>query len=291
MMTPFSLRTTSTFVALLSFLGVVLIASSAHGSSAALSPTARDQLLTSLGPDPGAADTILDTLVRVMEGHGWTVFDPSEGTALPEELENCRMGSPCAWRLRRQLDVDLLVGVVVTGDEGANAVRVTVLGEQGIGYVSAAPVDRELQENAYLFATADAVRGALSRWSGASLAAAVPQADPVVVSAGPADEGEEREERTEPSPLNWWLGGLLLAGSAPGLGYAINTLAREGDCVQPLPEGQCGGRVRFREGAAIFGSVGLAFLAGGLTILIAQPFRMRASVSTEHAGLVAEGRF
>lgn len=97
-------------------------------------------------------------------------------------------------------------------------------------------------------------------------------------------------QRTEASPLNWVLGGLLLAGSAPFLGYAINTLVREGECVRTFGDG-CATRIRFREGAGLFLVAGLGFAIAGFAVFIGQPVRLRVEAGTSSARMKLEGRF
>jgi hypothetical protein len=90
--------------------------------------------------------------------------------------------------------------------------------------------------------------------------------------------------------LNGFLGGFLVAGSVPVLGFAINTAVRDGQCVTELGGG-CVERVRFREGAGVFLGAGLLLLGGGLYTLLARPIRMQVTVDAGAAYLDLSGTF
>ena len=88
----------------------------------------------------------------------------------------------------------------------------------------------------------------------------------------------------EPSPLNWIVGGTLVAGAVPALAVALNTAFRQGDCVGMIDaEGRCQRQVDFGARSAVLLGVGVVALLGGGFVLIAQPFEVEVQAGTDHA--------
>jgi hypothetical protein len=96
--------------------------------------------------------------------------------------------------------------------------------------------------------------------------------------------------KTKASPLNWWLGGALVLGSAPLLILPLRTLARDGDCAERNADGQCTGRVEFTTRSAVLLGAGLAALITGASIVVVQPFTVDVEASPGHALLTLRAR-
>ncbi|HJL15984.1 MAG TPA: hypothetical protein RMH99_10020 [Sandaracinaceae bacterium LLY-WYZ-13_1] len=237
------------------------------------------------GVGPEARDAAREALREVLVNEGWTVFGLDEvSTDLPPRMASCAPDDRCAFELRSMLDVDVVVGLRVWGTEGAvERVAVVVVGVRGVGHRALAEVT---EERPLPFAVAEAARGALALWETVRTTEALPPPPPDDDRAEGFEEGH-----LEPSPINWFLGGLLVLGSAPVLGYGINSAVRDGDCVAEGPGGTCTERIRFREGAGIFTALGATLLAGGVLTWILQPVRVAVHADVEQASIVLSGRF
>ncbi len=97
---------------------------------------------------------------------------------------------------------------------------------------------------------------------------------------------------TDPSPLNFILGGLLAAAGIIALTPPIVTLGQNGECTRLAPDGFCEQEAHFGAVSGVLLGVGLAALAAGAVVLIAQPFRVSvASDGTTGAMLTLTGSF
>ncbi len=235
------------------------------------------------GSGVGAAprDEAMGHLRRTLENEGWTLYDIEDvSTALPPELSACGPDDQCAWRLREMLDADVAIGLRVWGTEDqVERLAVVVTGVRGVGQRTLAVVDETLP---LPFAVAEAARAAVQTWSSGALEpGGAPSTEPL--APGP-------QSHLDGSPLNWFLGGLLVLGSAPMLGYAINTAVRHGDCTEGETE-LCTRRVRFEEGAGLFMGIGAAVLISGVVVLALQPIRVAVSATEDSAAIQVEGRF
>lgn len=219
---------------------------------------------------------------EVLEGEGWTVFDAAEVSAsLSPELALCGPDGACALELRALLGADVAVALRLYGHgDEVSRVAVLVFGARGVVHRHEAEVDPEA---GLPFAIAEPLRATLSTVN-TGRSEGPPSVTPAVVRVDPS-------VRVERSPLNWFLGGFLVLGSAPLLGYGINTLARDGECVAPGPGDTCTERIRFEEGAGLFLGLGAIVLASGLFVLIAQPIPLFVHVTPESASLGAGGTF
>jgi hypothetical protein len=240
-------------------------------------------LLPALGGDPIDADTITEVrrwAREILEGEGYQVFDAADvARQMPEVLRTCGPADRCAFELRAVLGADVAVGISLEAANGGIArVRVSVTGARGVAHRAEAVVDPEA---GLPFALAAALRSALSAYTvGRSVD---PQPSRPLPPPTPA-------LRVETSPWNWVLGGFLVLGSAPMLGYAINTAAREGECVRES-SGGCTSRVRFQEGAGIFTAVGVGTLLAGVIILVTRPIPVFIVADSESAALHWQGTF
>ena len=263
--------------ALLAFALLSVLPASASASSAAMLPRVGGS-----GVGPEAREEARALLRASLTNEGWTVYAAEEvSTALPPALGACGPEDACAWELRAMLGADVAVGLRLWGtEERVERLAVIVTGVRGVGHRTLAEVTEEAPIE---IALPEAVRTALSTWSTGALSptAAPPRGESV--DPAPANH-------LEGSALNWFLGGLLVLGSAPMLGYGINTMVRDGDCIEGSPE-LCTRRVRFEEGAAIFTALGAAVLIGGVVVLAVQPIRVAVTASESSAGLRVEGRF
>ena len=233
------------------------------------------------GVGPAAREEALEAARRVLENDGWTVFSIAEASApLPAHLSSCGPDDRCAYELRAVIGVDATVGLRLYGTEReVERVEAVVVGLRGVGHRASVRVepDRPLP-----FAMAESIRAATSMWSsGAEL-----RGDAESIEHAPA-----REIRRESSPLSFALGGLLVLGSAPLLGFGVNTAVRDGECVTDGPGGTCLERVRFREGAGIFTGLGAALLIAGIVVMIAQPIQLTVVVDDRSASLRVRGSF
>lgn len=239
-------------------------------------------LLPALGGDAVAAETQSEArrIARdVLSGEGFTVFDALEiRRELPPELRTCGPQDRCGFSLRALLEVDLAVGVSLHLAHGAR-VGVVVTGARGVAHRAEALVDPEA---GLPFAIAEAIRGALTAWTAGRSLESTPELAP---------EPGRMATHLEPSLLNAFLGGFLILGSAPMLGYGINSAARDGECIREGAFGGCTQRVRFQEGAALFTAVGAATLAAGVAFLVFHPIPVLVSADGTSASLHARGTF
>jgi hypothetical protein len=110
--------------------------------------------------------------------------------------------------------------------------------------------------------------------------------------AGPSDA----PARTEPSPLNWLIGGGLAIGGVVALVSPLQTLATEGQCVDLIEDVGCVERVQFGAVSGVLLGVGLAALIAAVVVDVVAPIRVEVGVSVDAAGragatLELEGRF
>ncbi len=220
---------------------------------------------------------------EVLEGARWHFFDAAEVAGeLPPELERCAPGEACAFELRALLRAEAAVGISLYGQgDDVTRVEIVITGVRGVTHRTEATVDPEA---GLPFAVAEPLRAGLLWWdTGRVVGPPGPPPAPLAVRVVPG-------VRLEPSPLNYFLGALFVAGSAPMLGYGINSAVRNGECVVETDAG-CTQRVRFREGAAIFTGLGAATLLAGVLFLVLRPIPMLVQVSPEGAAIEARGTF
>lgn len=265
--------------AIVGLLAVLGPESSALAASAVILPRTGGS-----GVGPEARDRALEALRTVLVNDGFELFDPEAvSTRLPARLASCGPDDECAYELRAILDVDLVVGLRLWGTEDrVERLAVMVVGERGVGQRALGEVtpDRPL-----VFTVAEVARTAIALWETGDVVGAP---EPPVVSDL---EGRWVDAHLEPSPLNWFLGGLLILGSAPLLGYGINSAVLDGECVADGDPSRCTERIRFREGAAILTVMGATLLGGGLFTWIAQPLRVTVHADVESASLALSGTF
>lgn len=249
----------------------------AAASSAVLLPRAGGS-----GVGPEARDAALADLRTVMRNDGWVIFTTAEvSLELDARLSSCGPDDECSHELRAMMDVDVAVGLRLWGTEDAiERLAVVLVGARGVGSRAVVEVDEDLPVP---FAVAEAFRAAASQWSTGRVRGA--WAPP------PSEPAPMTQASMEPTALSWFLGGLFVIGSAPMLGYGINTAVRDGECVTEGRGGTCTERIRFREGAAIFTTLGAITLVAGVTIWILQPFRVAVRADSESASLHVAGSF
>lgn len=261
---------------------LVLLAAWPAGASASSAV-----LLPEIGGDdavsPEARAAARELARQVLDAEGWRVFDAAEVAAhLPEPLAGCGPGEGCAFEVRAVLGADVAVGLSLEGSGDAiERVTVSITGARGVVHRAGAGVDPEA---GLPFAVAEPLREALAIWATGNVTEPPPPRPTPHVELTPA-------MRVEPSPVNWFLGGFLLLGSAPLLGYGINSAVRDGECVTPGIGETCMERIRFREGAGIFTGLGAALLVAGVVVLVAQPVPMFVRIDGESASLELRGTF
>ncbi|MGE0790297.1 MAG: hypothetical protein AB7S26_31770 [Sandaracinaceae bacterium] len=251
----------------------------AHASSALILPRIGGSELSE-----AARAEALDALRRVLSNDGWTVHTLGEdGGPVPTAWTTCGPDDGCAHELRATFDTDVTVGLRAWG-EGDRIEHVAVIlgGVRGVGHRAVATVTEEAP---LPFAIAEAARAAIHLFE---------VGEPPEGAMGTLEPNDEVEPATswEASLLNGFLGGLFVAGSAPMLGYAINTAVRDGQCLTegPTPD-TCVQRVRFGDGAGLFLGLGLITLGTGIGILIAQPIRFHVMASPSASGVAVSGTF
>lgn len=253
-------------------LALIAVPSPALASSVALLPRTGGS-----GANTAAAQRVVDEARIVLFNEGWALHEVSEvSAALPAHLAACGPDDRCAHELRALLGVDVALGIRVWGDQDSvERIAVVFVGVRGVGSRAIVEVDPEVP---LAFSVARAVRAAARTWStGAS--EEMPGGPRALAPAEP---------RTEPSPVNYAIGTLLVLGSAPLLGYGINTAARDGDCVTEAAGG-CVERVSFGDGAGISLGLGALVLIGGVVAFAAAPIRVGVSADHESARLVVGG--
>jgi hypothetical protein len=231
---------------------------------------------------PEARDAALEGLRTVIENDGWVLFTTDDvSPALDARLAGCGPDDECSHELRASMSVDVAVGLRLWGTEDrVERLAVVLVGARGVGTRAVVEVDEDLPVP---FAVAEAFRSAARQWSTGRVRGA--WAPP------PSDPPQPAQASMEPTALSWFLGGLFVLGSAPMLGYGINTAVRDGECVTEGAGGACTERIRFREGAAIFTTLGAITLAAGVTIWILQPFRVSVRADSGSASLHVAGSF
>lgn len=113
------------------------------------------------------------------------------------------------------------------------------------------------------------------------------------VDLGERDEGPvgPGERRTEPSPLNWLIGGGLAIGGVVALVSPLQTLATEGECVELIENVGCVERVQFGAVSGVLLGVGVAALIAAVVVDVVAPIRVDVQVGPEAGMLLLEGRF
>ena len=255
-------------------LSILALPAPAMASSAVLLPRTGGS-----GVNVETEQRVVEATRRVLENDGWTLFELAEvSTDLPPRLAACGPDDRCAHELRSVMGVDVAVGLRIWGDgDRVERLAVVFVGVRGAGQRALSTIDPEVPLE---IATAEVVRTAARTRAGGPTDELSP-----VLSLAPEDPN-----RTEASPLNFVFGTLLVLGSAPLLGYGINTAVRDGDCVTETAAG-CTQRISFGDGAAVFTTLGVAVLAGGVIAFTVQPFRVAVRADTESAALTLEGRF
>jgi hypothetical protein len=112
-----------------------------------------------------------------------------------------------------------------------------------------------------------------------------------VITGGSGDGAPESSTRTEPHFANWIIGSALVAGGIAALISPIVTLATEGDCADPLPNGWCGTVVSFGPQSGVLMGVGIAAIVGGAVFMIAQPIQLTTVVTPNSAMVQLRGTF
>ena len=102
--------------------------------------------------------------------------------------------------------------------------------------------------------------------------------------------------RTEPSPLNWLIGGGLAIGGVVALISPLQTLATDGQCVDLIEDVGCVERVQFGAVSGVLLGVGLAALIAAVVVDVVAPIRVGVGVSVDARGegsamLELEGTF
>jgi hypothetical protein len=93
------------------------------------------------------------------------------------------------------------------------------------------------------------------------------------------------------SPLNFILGGVLVAAAAPALVFSIATLASDGDCHKHDAIGGCVEQVHFGTRSGLLLGLGSAALLGAASLFIVQPFTVEAHAEPRGARLAIGTRF
>jgi hypothetical protein len=89
--------------------------------------------------------------------------------------------------------------------------------------------------------------------------------------------------RTEPSPLNYILGGSLIVAAVPALAISLAALAGDGDCARRGADGGCLERVRFGARSGLLLGAGVAALIGGGVLLFVAPFEIEVQADAQSA--------
>ncbi|MCZ7678525.1 MAG: PEGA domain-containing protein [Sandaracinaceae bacterium] len=110
------------------------------------------------------------------------------------------------------------------------------------------------------------------------------------------EEAEEeaaasRPARTEPSPLNWIIGGALAIAGVVTLISPLQTLATEGECVELIENVGCVERVQFGAQSGILLGLGLAALTAAVVVDAVAPIRVTVEAGATGAFVGVEGRF
>lgn len=231
------------------------------------------------GASVDAAQRVVEATRRVLVNDGWTLYDLAEvSTGLAPHLAACGPDDRCAHELRSLIRVNVAVGLRVWGDgDTVERIAVVFVSVRGAGHRALVEVDPEVPLE---FAVAEAVRAAATAWS-TGATGEMPGGRSIAPGVGP---------ETEASPLNFAIGTLLALGSAPLLGYGINTAVRHGDCVTEIEAG-CVERIEFRDGTGVFTGLGVALLLGVVVAFATQPIRVTVYADPESARLVVGGRF
>ena len=109
------------------------------------------------------------------------------------------------------------------------------------------------------------------------------EAEPTLATPSPS--------ASEPSPLNWLIGGGLALGGVALLVSPLQTLATEGECVDLIENVGCVERVRFGPLSGVLLSLGIASLAAAVVFDVVAPIRVNVQVGTEAGMVQLEGRF
>lgn len=110
------------------------------------------------------------------------------------------------------------------------------------------------------------------------------------------DDGEEaaaasRPTRTEPSPLNWIIGGALAIAGVVTLVSPLQTLATEGECVELIENVGCVERVQFGAQSGVLLGLGLAAVTAAVVVDAVAPIRVQVEAGATGAFVGVEGRF
>ena len=112
-----------------------------------------------------------------------------------------------------------------------------------------------------------------------------------LVAEGAIEGPQEPPTRTEPHFLNWIVGGALVAGGVAALIAPIHTLARDGECTEPLGTAFCRSRVEFGAVSGVLLGVGALAIVGGVIFFAAQPITVTVAASPDAAQMRLSGRF
>jgi hypothetical protein len=87
------------------------------------------------------------------------------------------------------------------------------------------------------------------------------------------------------------IGGALAIGGVIVLISPLETLAKDGECVDLIEDVGCVERVSFGPQSGVLLAVGLAALIAAVVIDVVAPIQVEVEVGAEHAALRVGGRF
>lgn len=105
------------------------------------------------------------------------------------------------------------------------------------------------------------------------------------------DTSSEAATESQPSPLNFLIGGGLAIAGVAALISPLQTLATEGECVDEIENVGCVERVQFGAVSGVLLGVGLAALIGAVIVDVVAPIRVDVVVGAERGMLQIRGQF
>jgi hypothetical protein len=105
------------------------------------------------------------------------------------------------------------------------------------------------------------------------------------------EPGPSGPTRSEPSPINWLLGGGLAIAGVVLLISPLQTLATEGQCVDMIEDVGCVERVQFGAQSGVLFGFGLAALIAAVVVDVVAPIRVDVAVGEESGMMHVSGRF
>ncbi|MGE0785858.1 MAG: PEGA domain-containing protein [Sandaracinaceae bacterium] len=112
-------------------------------------------------------------------------------------------------------------------------------------------------------------------------------------SQEPAEDArpEGGPRATEPSPFNWVIGAVLAVGGVVALISPLQTLARDGQCVDMVANVGCVERVHVGPQTASLLAVGIAALIAAVIVDATAPIQVEVDVDARGASASVRGRF